>query len=249
MKSVSAKILLIISLGAIFSVISEVWFYPVSFNVDFFSVLFAYGLIGYLFLIILDHYQIRSFAGMFIAAGIFGFLIEGIAVSVLYSSIPFSIVWTSLAWHALVTVTIGWYWFRLVLTTQSWKNIVLFNSLFGATLGIWGSYAWNSIESDTGEITGWLFISPYEYATQFIIGWILFIIAHGVFGYALKRQRTFSKFEKGSVIFLVTFFYLLLQFIPLFPLSLLLPALILLSVYAIRREKKTRRRAFNPLFI
>ena len=42
-------------------------------------------------------------AGMFLAGALLGFLIEGVIVGTMYDAFPFQLVWTPLAWHALIT--------------------------------------------------------------------------------------------------------------------------------------------------
>ena len=40
---------------------------------------------------------------VFLGGGILGFIVEGVIVSTMYDALPFQLVWTPLAWHALVT--------------------------------------------------------------------------------------------------------------------------------------------------
>ena len=237
MKVVIKKLLLFLSISVIFVTMSELWFYRLPPENNLLEIVFAYGLVGYLFLIILDRFKVYRFAGFFVAAGMFGFLIEGIPVPVLYSLIPFSILWTSLAWHALISIGIGWYWFRQVMTAGSWQKIITYNSALGAGLGIWGGYFWNVVESETGDVTGWLFVSPTVFAEQFMFGWLLFTLGHILFGLVTKGGISFARLEIWGISIITTVFFLLLQLIPAFPLSLLLPVLVGISVLALRKDR------------
>jgi len=80
------------------------------------GLILAYGVFGYVFLLALRLFQVRSFAGLFLAAAVFGFLVEGSVVPVLYMTLPFSIAWTSLGWHALFTVSTGFFLYRRVMS-------------------------------------------------------------------------------------------------------------------------------------
>lgn len=42
-------------------------------------------------------------AGLFLAGALLGFLIEGVVVGTMYDGFPVQLVWTPLAWHALIT--------------------------------------------------------------------------------------------------------------------------------------------------
>lgn len=41
--------------------------------------------------------------GAFLGGAVVGFIVEGVVVSTMYDAFPFQLVWTPLAWHALVT--------------------------------------------------------------------------------------------------------------------------------------------------
>lgn len=47
--------------------------------------------------------RIAGLGGLFLAGALLGFLIEGVVVATMYQIFPFQLVWTPLAWHALIT--------------------------------------------------------------------------------------------------------------------------------------------------
>ena len=233
------KVLLLFAIGAIFVAVSEFWFYEVTPDTSSLGILFSYGLLGYLFVLLLERYKVHSFAGFFATAALFGFLVEGIPVPVLYSGLPFTILWTSLAWHALITVLIGWYWYRVITATAKWFLVALYNLCFGLGLGLWGAYMWNAIEAPNGVDLTFVWQSPQVFMEQFLFGWFIFILGHIVFEYVAKHAtRTFFFVETISLVTLAVFFYVF-QLVLFFPFSLVMIMLLWTSLNALVRERDT----------
>jgi hypothetical protein len=66
---------------------------------------------------------IGGWRGVFLGGALLGFLVEGVIVGTMYDAFPFQLVWTPLAWHALLTALLlggvarmagVWSWPRLV---------------------------------------------------------------------------------------------------------------------------------------
>jgi hypothetical protein len=72
------KALLLLAIGSITVTVSEFWFYEVTDDTSSLFVLLTYGVVGYLSLLMLEKYSVQTFAGFFIVAAIFGWLIEGV---------------------------------------------------------------------------------------------------------------------------------------------------------------------------
>ncbi len=238
MREVIGKIFLLLSIGAIFVAVSEFWFYPVSGETSSIGIVIAYGLLGYLFLLLLKKYRIHSFSGLFVTAALFGFLVEGIPVPVLYSGLPFTLVWTSLAWHALITVMLGWYWYRIILSSKKWVWITAYNASLGVGLGIWGAYMWNAVESVPAADLTFLWQSPMVYSLQFLFGWLLFTGGH--VAYELIGKKSLSQFRSWEIFTLATVstFCYAFQLILFFPFALIMVALVAVTIAALRQEKK-----------
>lgn len=195
LKTIGHRLLILSAFGAITVSVSEFWFYQVSEDVDHIGILIVYGLLGYLFLNAIEKFHIESSAGFWVAASLLGFLIEGVAVPVVYSSPPFSILWTSLAWHALITVGIGWFLFKRVMTYNNIALAILMNALFGLSLGIWNSYMWNAQEADdNGQIT-FIWQNPDAFILQFLVGYVMFVLGHVIFERVAKNLPSFTIIE------------------------------------------------------
>ncbi len=57
----------------------------------------------------LARFPARTAAAVVVAGAFYGWLVEGAVAATLYTSLPFSLVWTGVAWHAVLTVWGGWW--------------------------------------------------------------------------------------------------------------------------------------------
>ncbi|WP_425038440.1 hypothetical protein [Primorskyibacter sp. S187A] len=237
--SIAKRPLLIASFGAILVSISEFWFYQVDEEVSHVGILLAYGLLGYLFLVVVERFKVRDGAALFVAAAMLGYLIEGVPVPVMYSGPPFTIVWTSLAWHALITVGIGWIVFKQVMTHGGILRVILFNAAFGAFLGLWNSYMWHALENDaTGEVRfEWAPVQPF--IDQFLIGYGLFLAGHLVFERVWSPSEGLTKGEHYGLWILAALFAALTGLASglwfFFP---VLPVMVLICLWALKRNAR-----------
>ncbi len=222
----------IVAVGAMFSAVSEFWAYPIELGMGQIGLIVAYGLFGYVFLLTLRYFQVCSFAGLFVAAGVFGFLVEGTVVPVLYLNLPFSIAWTSLAWHALFTIGVGYFLYRRVMSAPSARNAVLLNAAIGLAFGIWNAYFWTVVEGTDPVAFSWQPTSAF--AAQFLMGWAFFLLGHVLLDMFPPPPRPPGRLEFGLFLSLAILPYLLTYLWVMFPLSLALPALLLVSFAALR---------------
>ncbi len=82
---------------------------------------------------------VQGWRAAFLGGAVLGWLVEGVVVDTMYSGFPFQVVWTPLAWHALVTGLLvvglgraapGW--------TTSWRWLAWM--AVGVGGGLWASY-------------------------------------------------------------------------------------------------------------
>jgi hypothetical protein len=77
--------------------------------------------------------------GVFLAAAVAGFVVEGVIVSEIYEAFPFQLVWTPLAWHGAVTGLVLFGLHRVLsrgpLLRQIWTMAGI-----GALLSLWSAY-------------------------------------------------------------------------------------------------------------
>lgn len=248
-NNLAHRFFMLVSFGAILVSVSEFWFYEVSEDVNSILILLLYGVLGYLFLIIMQRYGVQTFSGFFVCASLLGFLIEGVPVPVVYSGLPLSIVWTSLAWHALLSVCVGWFLFRQVMTKCSWLKALVFNVVVGSCLGLWNAYMWNAKEeSSHGEVVfQW---QPIDlFIEQFLLGYVLFVVGHIVFERSYKPNLQFNTIEYLGIWALIGLFAMLTAMasgVLLF--SSVLPVLVVMCMWALFINAKKSNKT-EPLFI
>ena len=102
----------------------------------------AYSLLAYVFLWVVEAFRARSFDAVFLAGAAFGWLTEGVVVQTLYEQIPLSISFTGLAWHALLTVGVGWYLVPRQLARRRPGHVAGLAALIGVAYGLWSVWWW-----------------------------------------------------------------------------------------------------------
>ena len=232
--SIAHRLLLIAAIGAILTAASEIWFYQIRLGPELIALVLIYGLFGYLFLLTLRLFQARAFATLFVAAGMFGFFIEGVPVPQLYLNLPFSIAWTSLAWHALFTVSLAYYLYRRVMAHSRWRAAVALNLGLGVAMGVWNAYLWNVIEDEAAGTISYAWHPVGEFAVQFLVGWALFMGGHLLLNRFAPQPVRPGPSEFLFFLGLAMLAWLLGNFLPFFPFSLILPILIVISLASLQ---------------
>lgn len=123
MPAILKRLALSLSTGVIFVCWSEVMFWarpiPGTSLRELIPTTLVYSFGAYLFLWLIDAFRAHSFDAVFLAGAAFGWLVEGVFVQTLYEQIPMSLSFTGLAWHALLTVGVGWFSSR-----DSWRAAI-----------------------------------------------------------------------------------------------------------------------------
>jgi hypothetical protein len=114
-----------------------------------------YCAVTYIALVALRHFRVADLAGLFLIGGIVGWLIEGAVVSEVYTNLPVSLVWTSLAWHALLTVCGGWWLLPAVLRRGGWRPWLLCG-LLGIAWALWSLDP--ALDDDVATLAGPSFV-------------------------------------------------------------------------------------------
>jgi len=111
----------------------------------------AYSLMGFVFLLLVSYFKVKNIWALFLAGAVFGWLGEGIVVQTTYESLPLSISFTALAWHALITVWIGWYAIRKSLHASNPFSTLKLSLTIGLCYGLWAIMWW--LDPDGGVST------------------------------------------------------------------------------------------------
>lgn len=76
---------------------------------------------------------------VFLVGALFGWLVEGVLVTTVITIVPLSFSYTGLAWHALFTVLLGWWWMPRQLARPLLQSIVPIVAV-GTGVGVWASF-------------------------------------------------------------------------------------------------------------
>jgi hypothetical protein len=108
----------------------------------------VYSFLAFAFLSVIARFRVSSFWGLFLAGAAFGWLAEGLVVQTTYENLPFSISFTGLAWHALISVGVGWYAVRRALPAGLGHTAAL-SAAAGLAYGLWAISWW--LEPEGGQ--------------------------------------------------------------------------------------------------
>lgn len=239
-KALLDRFVMVTALGAICVTVSEFWFYEVSEEVGSISILLAYGVLAYLMMAVIQHLRVTSFKGFVLAAALFGFLVEGVPVPVVYSGLPLTIVWTSLAWHALITLGLFWLGLRWLLAHGSAWLCLAYCCVLGAFLGFWNAYMWNAQGTETGEVVfQW---QPFDlFIDQLLFGYLMFLGGHLLFDRAYPKPLVLRRFEHVALwIFAAGLSVLTATAAGLLTVYPTLPVLVLLCLACLWRARPAR---------
>jgi hypothetical protein len=231
------NILLVLSTGYIFVFFSEHVFWarirPDDSLKNWVSTWLAYSLMAFVFLHLVTYFKVANRWALFLAGAAFGWMAEGIIVQTTYESLPFSISFTGLAWHALITIWIGWYALRLRLSDPASLPTLKLAATIGAGYGLWAISWW--LEPDGGVAT------LNEFSAFVLTTSILVIIAFWLANWSASESFMPNRWVMGTVYgsFLL---YFLFVTIPAAPVAILiLPVLFGLIYFGLRKNKQVEQ--------
>ena len=207
---------------------------------EFLITWFAYCLLGWLFLDLVRRFKVASFPPLFLCGAVFGWVDEGVVVDTLYGNstnpFPLSISFTGLAWHALLSIGVGWYLIGKALTEQKPTRTALMSLAVGIGWGLWA--VWWPTELGKGANT-----SVWGFASHAVPCSILFMLAWSVFG--LARPDWFQSTGMAAIVLwgLVVSVFLAAR-VPARPsAALVLPPLLTVCCLGLRRNALTEQRS------
>ncbi|MCC7117556.1 MAG: hypothetical protein IT310_03435 [Anaerolineales bacterium] len=229
------NILLVLATGYIFVYFSEHLFWarirPEDTLTDWVGAWIAYSLVAYFFLVLVAQFKIKNIWQLFLAGAVFGWLTEGLVVQTAYEMLPLSISFTGLAWHALITVWVGWYAIQKSFFSPASFSTLKLATVIGICSALWAITWW--LEPDGGVA------SIAEYAKFSFVTTFFVILAYGLANWSVSE----SFHPKPWVTILIaTLFalYFLFVTVPAAPIAIiLLPILLGLVYLALQKNAKT----------
>lgn len=193
----------------------------------------VYSLLAFVFLTVVARFRVHTVWALFLAGALFGWMTEGIVVQTTYEDLPLSLSFTGLAWHALISVWVGWYAMRRALFSGL-KATLLLSAAIGIWYGLWAISWW----VEPGETPG----PPLEFAQYALISTLLLILAYWL------HDRTVPTFFKPNraleiatgIIFLLYFVFITVPATPWA--AAILPVLLLLAYLVLRRNQQREKR-------
>jgi len=242
MRRWAQKLVVVLATGYILFFYSERMFWsflrPGDELADLLLTWVVYSLLAWMFLLLVRECRIGAFAALFLAGAVYGWLAEGVVVDTMYGNadnpFPASISFTGLAWHALISVGVGWYWQASVLASGNVKKVALFAVTVGLGWGLWAGW-WPT------EL-GREFTSLAAFAGHTVAVFVPLLLAWLVLGRVGPERFRPGRFELPVLLAVVALFFLAVR-VPATPRCILiLPPLLLVCAYGLRRNKSQEQR-------
>lgn len=191
-----------------------------------------YSLFALWLLIPIVLFNVRSVWAFFLVACLCGWAIEGLVIPLLYAELPLSIVWPTMAWHAVVDVVLGWWLLRKLLL----KNNVAISAVIALLLGLfWGGWATWLWEGDAP------IISPTDFAIVAFIGTFTLMLGYLLVDRAGGQDFRPTKAELWFVA-IISLLVWVVSTLAFTPLQLIFPILMLIVGLPLWLNKTTETR-------
>ena len=132
----------------------------------------VYSLTGFILLSVIGHFRARSIWALFLAGAIFGWLTEGLVVQTTYEDLPLSLSFTGLAWHALISVLVGWWTVRRALL-RGLKPTIYLSAVIGLGYGLWAIHWWQAPDGGVSSILDFVLYSTMPTLLLIASYWIV----------------------------------------------------------------------------
>jgi len=199
----------------------------------------AYCLLGWIFLDLVRRFRVASFSPLFLAGAVYGWVGEGVVVDTLYGKatnpFPLSISFTGLAWHALLTVGVGWHLIGNALTKERATRTALISLSVGVGWGLWA--VWWPAELGKKVDTSVIAFANHTLVCSipFLLSWLILELARPDW-FQTGKVATFVLWGLVVAIFVAAR-------VPSRPsTALILPTLLLLSAVGLRRNARREQR-------
>ncbi|MFO0892980.1 MAG: hypothetical protein U0790_28070 [Isosphaeraceae bacterium] len=192
----------------------------------------AYSLIGWIFLDPVRRFRVARFPAVFLCGAVYGWVAEGIVVDTMYGDpsnpFPLSLSWTGLAWHALLTVGVGWHGLGKALTQEKPGRTAWLSLAIGLVWGLWAVWWPAELKEADTSVRGF---ASHTFVTSvpFVLSWLVLSMARPDW-FRVGRVATVLLWALAAFLFVAAR-------VPTRPIAaLVLPALLLACWIALRRN-------------
>jgi hypothetical protein len=235
------KLIFVLSTGYILMFYSELLFWsrykPEADSVGGYLMTWAlYSVTSFAFITAVNLFKARSIWALFLCGALYGWLTEGVIVQTMYNyeAFPFYISWTGLAWHALISVLVGFYCVRKVLLERRPFKIVCLAGAIGLFWGFWAVCWW---VEEPGTSPGLLGFAVFAFSSSLPL-----IACYWICERLSDNSFSYRKWELYAVILLFVSYFLFLT-LPAAPVAaLVLPPLLLLLYLSLRKNRRVETR-------
>lgn len=228
------NISLVLATGYIFVYFSEHLFWartrPEDSLGNWLAAWIAYSLIAFIFLTLVTYFRVKNRWALFLSGAVFGWLAEGVVVQTAYDMLPLSISFTGLAWHALITIWIGWYAVQKSLHAPASFLTLKRAAAIGLCSGLWAITWWLEPAGGVASLS--------EYTAFSLVTTFLVIVAYGLANWSASEPFTPNRWVT-VIIVAVFILYFLFVAVPAAPIALIvLPVLLALAYFGLRHNRQ-----------
>lgn len=145
MKNIAQRLLATFGLTVATVSISEAAFWgrwrPEDSIASYLELVLIYMIPVWLTRVAIEKWRLNDHRLLFVAGALFGWMVEGVLVAATYEALPFSVSWTALAWHALLSVVWLWDVFPRWMMSRPWTPLAAGIGI-GVLEGAWAITWW-----------------------------------------------------------------------------------------------------------
>lgn len=213
LRALAGRLALALSTGVILTYYSEwaFWARPLQgiLPADAVPTAIAYSFAAYAFLVTISAFRVRSLEALFLAGAGYGWLVEGVIVQTMVDDFPLNLSWTGLAWHALITISLGWHALPRALRRASFALACAWCGLAGLVYGGWAVWWWVEAPPPT---------SPAHFAAYVSLMTTVLALAYGLGSRIRLPSFTPGRVEIGLLCAAISVYFALVS-LPAQPLT------------------------------
>ena len=197
----------------------------------------VYSITGFILLSIVGHLHARSIWALFLAGAVFGWLTEGLVVQTAYEDLPLSLSFTGLAWHALISVLVGWWILRRALHKGMLPTLYLAAAI-GLGYGLWAIHWWLAPDGGVSSVPDFFLYS--------LMPTLLLIAAYWTIDRSLPEPFLPNRWVVLTVAILLGVYFIFVTIPAAGWIAAILPALLLVVLLTLRHNRQVEGMDTKP---